>query len=356
VLAAAVLALGLGLAASAQEAKQPAKETAKPPDGWVEYNPKDRVFSVWIPKGGKRTERTGTVTVKGQAFRVNIFQLESDDKTVYFARTVLVKTNKGVRLNREAFTEAARDGLLKETKGKVADEMEVKRGTIPGKEYSITIGDKRAARLRVYTLGLVVHEFGVIGTVEQVKGKDADQFLDSYKLPNELAEEKSSESDAGLGGKTGLIGFSLGKKFEDPGAPGGRLIGFEVGLSKSVDKPTVIAVRGIYSADGKEVLGPQYGKAPEKPVVVKAKPGYAVGGLTGKGGLNVEGFSVTFMKVAGDALDPKDQYPSEWVGGMSGGKEKKLGGDGRPVTGLHGLESGPGDLAGLGLLLKPVAK
>src|SRR5262249_55935670 len=159
-----------------------------------------------------------------------------------FARTVLVKTTKGVRLNREAFTEAARDGLLKETKGKVADEFEVKRGTIPGKEYYITIGDTRAARMRVYTLGLVVHEFGVIGTVAQVKGKNADQFLVSYKLPNELAAEPSSEPDAGLGGKTGIIGFSLGKKFEDPGAPGGRLIGFEVGLNKSADKPIVIAI------------------------------------------------------------------------------------------------------------------
>jgi hypothetical protein len=72
---------------------------------------------------------------------------------------------------------------------------------------------------------------------------------------------------------------------------------------------------------------------------VKAKKGYAVGGLTVKSMALVDGFSITFMKVnANGGLDKSKRYESKWVGGKGGGQETRIGGDGRPVIGIVGFE------------------
>jgi hypothetical protein len=85
--------------------------------------------------------------------------------------------------------------------------------------------------------------------------------------------------------------------------------------------------------------------------MVKAKAGYAVGAITAKHGLALEGCSLTFMKVVDGKLDPKDAYESDWVGYVGTKRPGKLGGDGTPVIGIVG-RAGDRDLNGLGLLFK----
>jgi hypothetical protein len=195
-------------------ADEPVKETPKPPEGWVDYSPKDNIFSVFLPKGGKRTERTDTVAVKDEKVRVNIIELESDGKGKFIARTLLLQPKLGplpkpmivngkiVRppppvgggfpspAAQQAMTEAMRDVFLKEVKGKVADEKEVKFGEHKGKEYEITISDNSCARVRVFVTGRLLHQFGIVGTKEQVQGRDADTFFESYRMPQETEKEK----------------------------------------------------------------------------------------------------------------------------------------------------------------------
>ena len=45
----------------------------------------------------------------------------------------------------------------------------------------ITIDDKQSARTRVYVMGRFLFQVAIVGTKEQVEGKDADTFLDSFK-------------------------------------------------------------------------------------------------------------------------------------------------------------------------------
>jgi hypothetical protein len=87
-------------------------------------------------------------------------------------------------------------------------------------------------------------------------------------------------------------------------------------------------------------------------VKVVAKSGYAVGAITVKAGLGVDGFSITFMKVEAGQLNPKDSYESEWIGGKGGGRPTKLAGDGGVVVGVVG-KTNKTNAGGIGLLVLP---
>ncbi|MCE9563195.1 MAG: hypothetical protein K8U57_14220, partial [Planctomycetes bacterium] len=76
-------------------ADEPAKQAPKVPDGWVDYMPADKIFGVFLPKGGKRTERDVTVPVKGEMVSVNIIELESEGKGKFVARTLLIQFKMG---------------------------------------------------------------------------------------------------------------------------------------------------------------------------------------------------------------------------------------------------------------------
>jgi hypothetical protein len=139
--------------------------------------------------------------------------------------------------------------------------------------------------------------------------------------------------------------------FKDEAPPGGLLIGLEVGLGKFINNDVVHAVRPIFrTAAGEEVLGKQHGTDTSRVVRVKAKDGYAVGALTAKAGLTVDGLAVKFMRVKGGKLDPGDSYESDWIGGPGGWGPELLAGDGTPVVGIIGKENRK-DCTGLGLLL-----
>jgi hypothetical protein len=186
----AALLAGVLLWFACPAAAQP-KDAPKPPEGWVEYVPMDKVFAAWVPKGGKRTERTDTLEGKEHRIRVNLLELESEGKGKFIARTLLLQPapakgkidpkKRPEFPDPKALTEAARDIFLKEVKGKVADEKEVKVGDRKAKEYSVTINAKTVARTRVLVMGRFIFQAGVVGTKEQVNGKDADLFLDSFK-------------------------------------------------------------------------------------------------------------------------------------------------------------------------------
>jgi hypothetical protein len=113
-------------------------------------------------------------------------------------------------------------------------------------------------------------------------------------------------------------------------------------------------VRPTYRVGDKEVPGEWCGTDNSLTSEVKAKPGYAIGAITLKTGLGIDGLSVTFMKVVNGKLDPKDSYESEWLGGKGGFGQVKIG-DGTPVVGLLG-RTNEKDVQGLGLIYTDTAK
>lgn len=67
-----------------------------------------------------------------------------------------------------------------------------------------------------------------------------------------------------------------------------------------------------------------------------------MGALVATAGHYVDGLRLVFMrrktgKLEGETLDPADSYTSRWVGGRGGAGDARIGGDGRPVVGLHGM-------------------
>jgi len=157
------------------------------------------------------------------------------------------------------------------------------------------------------------------------------------------------------GGRTRMVGWGLAdtnwQDFSETRGDGAMLIGFQVGLGKFVRQTVVHSIRPIYRTSQGEVSGQLYGISTNTPIVVKAKPGYAVGGISVKGGLNINGFSATFMRINGDALDPSDSYTSDWMGGTQGASETPLAGTGAPVAGIFGRLNPQHTLGGLGLML-----
>jgi hypothetical protein len=150
-----------------------------------------------------------------------------------------------------------------------------------------------------------------------------------------------------------LQGFNLGKApFTEAPDEGGALIGFDVGVGRFINIDNVYALRAVYMTRLGDVTMNDRGlfhdkHLPKNKVIktkvvetvhVRAKAGYAVGGVTVRSGLNINGLSVTFMRIQGRRLDPNQSYESEWVGDRTGGGEVYLSGDGAPVVGVIGCQ------------------
>ncbi len=152
-------------------------------------------------------------------------------------------------------------------------------------------------------------------------------------------------------GRTEVLGFHFDPQGEDVAPGGAVLVGFEVGIGKFVNKDVVHAILPIYrNSRGEEIRGAKHGTEWSRPLVVRAKDGYAVGALTGQPGLGLDGFSLTFMKLANGGLNANDAYESDWVG-LSDARPKVRLGDGRPVIGILFKENKRKNLSGVGLIL-----
>jgi hypothetical protein len=150
--------------------------------------------------------------------------------------------------------------------------------------------------------------------------------------------------------KSRLLGFALSKQsFEDLPRGGGILVGFDLGIGKFVNIETIYAIRPVYRIEDMEVSGGEHGLFVNKvegkkthktkvlrTVKLRARPGYAVGSVTMRTGLNINGLTVTFMRIEGNTLNPDHYYRSDWVGDQSGGNEGTLSSDGAPIVGVYG--------------------
>src|SRR5205823_4202635 len=122
--------------------------------------------------------------------------------------------------------------------------------------------------------------------------------------PN-LAKKTGPKGEAarimpGKDGATRIFGGG-GTDFKDEAPPGGHLIGFEAAFQKLGKTDYLRAVKPIYSSPKGEVIGKQYGNNLGRLILtVKAKPGYAVGAFALNAGAGLDGFSITFMRIAGD--------------------------------------------------------
>lgn len=149
-----------------------------------------------------------------------------------------------------------------------------------------------------------------------------------------------------------MLGGSGDPPFRDAAPAGGLLVGFDVGLEKFIGYPVVGMMQPIYRVGDKLLLGKPHGTKRDMGVKrLLAKPGYAVGAVTARTGLAIDGMSVTFMRVTPDGeLDPRDAYESEWVGNTTGGSgPTRLTGNVTPAVGVIGRHN-PERVSAIGLL------
>jgi hypothetical protein len=155
------------------------------------------------------------------------------------------------------------------------------------------------------------------------------------KIAEAVKEKSIKETDyVGAGGEI---------PFRSVVKSGGVLVGFELTYTEHWGEKIIKSVRPMYltsSSPKTPIRGSQYGYPSVQVQKIKAKPGYAVGAITAKGDIfsgGVCGFSITYMKINGDELDPDDSYESDWVGGRGKNKKAiKLGGTGALVIGVFG--------------------
>jgi hypothetical protein len=163
--------------------------------------------------------------------------------------------------------------------------------------------------------------------------------------------EMAPDAGVDVNGATRVLGGAFDPAFTDTAPDGAMLVGFEIGLGKFGNSDTVGAARPIYRTGAKETPGNQHGTKTKRLVKVVAREGYAVGAITVKAALVVDGMSITFMKIDNGQLDPNDAYESAWIGGNGGGPPVRLGGTGTPAIGIAGKANNR-DMTGLGLLLQ----
>jgi hypothetical protein len=252
-------------------------------------------------------------------------------------------------------------------------------------EYEVSITKPRngyASGRAMLVNGRFYHFFAV-GSSTRLSNDDVRKFIDSFKLtdgdfPWDSAPQAKGNNNPGPKPNPGpipkknppkgdgwapdpkavdvareeVLGVDFDPKQTDTAPAGAILVGLEVGLAPFFDYNIVGTLKPIYRKGKTDSTGQHYGMD-EKNGVVKllAKPGYAVGAITAKTGLGIDGVSVTFMKIDGDRLDPSDAYESAWVGGMGGGGPRKVTGEGAPATGLI-VREGRERVSAVGLVFK----
>ncbi len=79
--------------------------------------------------------------------------------------------------------DSSRDGAVANLQGKLASEKDIKLGDHPGRELRIEVaGGKQLFRARVFLVDQRIYQVVVLSSPEAATSKEADRFLDSFKL------------------------------------------------------------------------------------------------------------------------------------------------------------------------------
>jgi hypothetical protein len=142
----------------------------------------------------------------------------------------------------------------------------------------------------------------------------------------------------GLSQTTPEGGIFASVEYREYREDGAILIGFDVGLGEVPDTAVVTYLRPIWLTAKGEQYGTAYGRTQNQITTVKARDGYAVGGIRIKGGGAIEGLCFTFMRRGEKHLIQDDFYISDWYGEQTRKppQEDLRRGDGHFAIGLYG--------------------
>ncbi|HEV3387000.1 MAG TPA: hypothetical protein VG097_19435 [Gemmata sp.] len=133
-------------------------------------------------------------------------------------------------------------------------------------------------------------------------------------------------------------GFMAQNNYREYRPDGAILVGFDVGFGKVFNTDIIAYLRPIWLTASGEEYGTAYGRTQGPITTVKARSGYAVGGIVIAGGGALEGFCLTFMRIGTKSLIANDAYASDWFGERTRRPQPEAmqSGDGGFAVGFHG--------------------
>jgi hypothetical protein len=146
---------------------------------WKEFASKEGRFKVLMP-GTPKQDQAETESDFGKGvLHMNTAQA---GKTLYGANYCDFPAEIKKAPLKQVF-DSSRDGAVANLEGELAGEKDIKLGEYPGREIQIDVaGGKRLFRVRVYLVDQRLYQVVVFGTKEAATSKEADKFLDSFKL------------------------------------------------------------------------------------------------------------------------------------------------------------------------------
>jgi hypothetical protein len=149
------------------------------PPEWKEFVTKEGQFKASMP-GTPKQKKLDTESDFGKGvLHMNVVEV---GKTMYAANYSDFPAEVKKATLKQVY-DSSRDGAVANMDGKLAEEKEVKLGEHPGREIRIDVAEgKLLFRVRVYLVEQRLYQVVVLGTPEAVKSKEADKFLDSFKL------------------------------------------------------------------------------------------------------------------------------------------------------------------------------
>ena len=147
-----------------------------------------------------------------------------------------------------------------------------------------------------------------------------------------LLDYIAQQVKAGKYSKSKEHGWTMGNEvFSIMPEGGGLLVGLDVSVGTfnkiTGIRPQFLTAKGV-------VAGPVIGEVSVKGARMLSKKGYAIGAITLKGGIGIDGLGVTYMAIEEDGLNPQQSSDGPLVGNATEGV--KIGGEGAPVVGIYG--------------------
>jgi hypothetical protein len=152
---------------------------ADEPTEWKEFASKDGRFKV-LMVGTPKEDKLDTESDFGKGvLNMNSIQV---GKTMYAANHIDFPAEIKKAGLKQVY-DSSRDGAVANLAGKLASEKDIKLGENPGREIQIDVqGGRQLFRARVYLIEQRLYQVVVFGTKEAATSKEADKFLDSFKL------------------------------------------------------------------------------------------------------------------------------------------------------------------------------
>ncbi len=153
-------------------------------DAWQDFTSKDGGFEVSMP--GKPVEQKDSLRTPSGPLDLVMYVVErKKEETAYIAMFCEFPESVFKSGTDEKRLDYARNRAVASTKGKLVGEKKIKLGDYPGRELQFEVEGKGLVRQRMYAVKDKLYQLLVAGPKEAALGKDADRFLQSFKLKAE---------------------------------------------------------------------------------------------------------------------------------------------------------------------------